>query len=305
MTMPPGRAATTPEPRSVLSTQYSLLASPRLRAFLRRFGRNRGAVAGALLLTVLVALVVLAPVLAPYDPLATIGQPRQAPGAAHPLGTDELGRDLWSRILWGGRLSLWVGLVPVAIAAIVGTILGVSAGYLGDPVDAIVMRVIDVKMAFPGILLALAIVAVLGQSLTNLMIAVGISSIPLYTRLMRASTLSAKQNLYVDAARAVGAGSGRVVAFHIFPNITAPLIVLGTLGTANAILVAASLSFLGLGQPPPTPEWGTMLSTGRALLRVAPWITIFPGVAISLTVLAINMLGDGLREALDPRLRTL
>lgn len=279
-------------------------APGRAREFLRRFARNRGAAIGAALLLLIAVIVVLAPVLAPHDPLATRFTPREDPGRAHLMGTDELGRDELSRVLWGGRISLWIGLVPVAIAALAGAVLGLSAGYFGDPLDSVIMRLIDVMMAFPGILLALAIVAVLGTSITNLMLAVGISSIPLYTRLMRGSTLGAKQHLYVDAARTIGAGDARIIARHILPNVVAPLIVVATLGTANAILVAASLSFLGLGQKPPTAEWGSMLSQGRALLRVAWWLTLFPGLAISLTVLAINMVGDGLREALDPRLRT-
>ncbi|MGH2587361.1 MAG: ABC transporter permease [Dehalococcoidia bacterium] len=280
-------------------------SSRRTLDFLRRFSRNRGAVGGAVLLLVIIALAILAPMIAPYDPLATDAVPRQAPSRAHLMGTDELGRDELSRVLWGGRISLWIGLVPVAIATVVGTLLGMSAGYFGDLTDTVIMRCIDIMMAFPGILLALAIIAVLGTSLSNLMIAVGISAIPLYTRLMRGSTLSAKHNLYVDAARTIGAGNARIVLRHIFPNVLAPLIVVATLGTATAILVGASLSFLGLGQQPPTPEWGSMLSTARPMLRVAWWTTFFPGLAISLTVLAINMVGDGLREVLDPRLRTL
>ena len=280
-------------------------ATGRAQEFLRRFRRNRGAVIGAILLMLIAAVAILAPVIAPYDPLEVKATPREAPSRAHPMGTDELGRDELSRVMWGGRISLWVGIVPVTIAAVAGIVLGMTAGYFGNVSDTIIMRLVEIMMAFPGILLALAIVAVLGTSLTNLMIAVGISATPLYTRVMRGSTLAAKHNLYVDAARTIGAGNARIISRHIFPNVLAPLIVRAILGTGNAILIGASLRFLGLGQQPPTPEWGSMLSQGRVLIRVAWWVTVFPGLAISLTVLAINIVGDGLREVLDPRLRTL
>jgi peptide/nickel transport system permease protein len=273
-------------------------------AFARRFSRNRGAVIGLIVIAVFVLVSVLAPLIAPYDPLAQKPDIRfQAPSAAHLCGTDELGRDILSRIIYGGRISLAVGVIPVVIAAVSGIVLGMSAGYFGGVVDTVIMRCIDIMMAFPGILLALTVIAVLGVSLTNLMISVGIFSIPLYTRVLRGSTLSAKENLYVEAARATGCGNLRILVRHILPNIIAPLIVLATLGVATAILVAAGLSYLGLGERPPTPEWGSMLSNARQYLRLAWWMTAFPGLAISLAVLAINMLGDGLRDVLDPRLR--
>jgi peptide/nickel transport system permease protein len=251
----------------------------------------------------LVAL--MAPVIARQDPLAVDPNVRLlAPSASHLFGTDQLGRDQFSRVVYGARVSLVVGIVPVLLAATVGIALGLGSGYFRGPVDAIIMRCIDVMMAFPGILLALAVIAVLGSNLRNLMISVGIFSIPLYTRVLRSSTLSARENLYVDAARSIGCSHRRIVVVHILPNVVAPLIVLSTLGVANAILIAASLSFLGLGQKPPAPEWGSMLSNARNFLRTAWWMAVFPGVAITITVLAINLFGDGLRDMLDPRLRT-
>jgi peptide/nickel transport system permease protein len=209
---------------------------------------------------------------------------------------------VFSRVVYGGRVSLLVGPIAVTIALVPGVLIGLVAGYYGRWLDSVLMRVIDVMLAFPGILLALGIVAVLGPSLTSLMIAVGIAAIPTYARLTRASVLSARENLYVDAARVVGARDAEILSRHILPNIVAPIIVVSTLGVGAAILVAAALSFLGLGSQPPTAEWGRMLSEGRQYLREQWWIATFPGVAIMLTVLALNLLGDGLRDALDPRL---
>jgi peptide/nickel transport system permease protein len=274
------------------------------QSFLRSFRRNRGAMAGVVVLVLLVALAVLAPVLAPYDPIRQSGRELfQPPSPQHWFGTDHLGRDVFSRVLYGAQLSLRVGLVAVLISASVGCVLGLLAGYYGGTVDSVIMRLIDVKLAFPGILLAMAIVAVMGVSLVNLMIAVGISGIATYTRVVRAGVLGAKELLYVQAARASGCRDRRIMFRHILPNVLAPVIVLSTLGIAGAILSAAGLSFIGLGAQPPTPEWGAMLSAGRNYLDKAWWICTFPGLAIMLTVLAINMIGDGLRDALDPRLR--
>jgi peptide/nickel transport system permease protein len=270
----------------------------------KRFARHHGAVAGTVIVAALIVIALAAPLVARQDPLAVAPADRLlAPSPAHPFGTDELGRDLFSRVIWGSRVSLLVGIVPVAIAAVTGCALGLASGYFRGAVDWTIMRCIEVMMAFPGVLLALAVIAVLGSSLRNLMISVGIFSIPLYTRVLRGSTLAARENLYVDAARLLGAGHLRILLRHIFPNVVAPLIVLSTLGIANAILVAATLSFLGLGEKPPTPEWGSMLSTAREYLRLAWWMTAFPGLAISVTVLAVNLMGDGIRDALDPRLR--
>ncbi|MDR7481062.1 MAG: ABC transporter permease [Armatimonadota bacterium] len=274
------------------------------RSATRRLRRNRGAVAGLYLVLALVAVAVFADRLAPYDPVKI--NPEAAlrpPGRPFLLGTDTLGRDVLSRLVHGARISLRVGLVSVSIAAALGTTLGLLAGYYGRWLDLGIMRFIDLLLAFPSVLLALAIIAILGPSIFNLMIAVGISATPAYARLVRGSVLSARENTYVEAARAVGCSDRLIIWRHILPNVLAPLIVLSTLGMAGAILTGAALSFLGLGVQPPTPEWGVMLSDGRNYLRRAWWITTFPGMAIMITVLAINMLGDGLRDALDPRLR--
>jgi peptide/nickel transport system permease protein len=270
----------------------------------QRLVRNKGALGGLLMLTLLLVVALSAPLLAPYDPVKV--QPRkalQSPSSEFLLGTDQYGRDVLSRTLYGSRISLMVGLISVSIAALCGVTIGLTAGYAGGMVDGVLMRLVDIQLAFPGILLALAIVSILGPSLVNLMIAVGISSIPAYARLVRGSVLSAKQHLYVEAARVVGCGSRTILVRHILPNVAAPVIVLCTLGMGTAILSAAALSFLGLGSQPPTPEWGRMLSEGRAYLRQHWWISTAPGLAILLTVLAMNLLGDGLRDALDPRLK--
>ncbi|MGH2404156.1 MAG: ABC transporter permease [bacterium] len=275
------------------------------RSAFRRLRRNRGAMAGLYLVIALVAVALSADRLAPYDPIRiTPDAALQAPGGKYLLGTDVLGRDILSRLIHGARISLRVGLVSVGIAAMAGTTLGLLAGFYGRWLDLVVMRLIDLMLAFPNVLLALAIIAILGPSIFNLMIAVGISATPGYARLVRGSVLSAKENVYVEAAVAVGAADGLIIWRHILPNVLAPIIILATLGMAGAILTGAALSFLGLGVQPPTPEWGTMLSDGRNYLRKAWWITTFPGLAIMITVLAINMLGDGLRDALDPRLKT-
>jgi peptide/nickel transport system permease protein len=274
-----------------------------LRA-LQRLLRHRAALVGlGMVLTVAFAAVV-GPTIAPYDPADMgVGPSLAAPTLKHLMGTDTFGRDIFSRVLHGAQLSLMVGLVAVLIEASVGVFLGLVAGYYGGWIDGVLMRVIDVLLAFPGILLALAIVSVLGISLTNLMIAVGIGGIPSFARLIRGSTLTVKQNLYVTVARSIGAGDTAVIARHILPNVVSPIIVYATLRIAFAIIATSSLSFLGLGAKPPSPEWGVMLSDGREFLRVAPWVTTFPGLAIMISVMGINLLGDGLRDVLDPRLR--
>jgi peptide/nickel transport system permease protein len=254
---------------------------------------------------ILISLVAaFAPQLAPYDPIAI--SPEQqfvSPRRTHLFGTDVFGRDMFSRILYGARISLTMGFAAVGVSLIFGTVAGLVAGYYGRLLSTVVMRLTDIMLAFPGILLALVIVAVLGPGLINVMVAVGISNIPPYVRIVRGSTISARSLLYVDAARVIGAPEGRIIFRHILPNVVGPIIVLSTLGLATAILTGAGLSFLGLGAQPPTPEWGALLSDGRAYLRQAWWIATFPGLAIMVAVLAINLLGDGLRDALDPRLR--
>ena len=270
----------------------------------RRVTRSRSAVAGGALLLMIGLSALLAPALGPYDPIKTNQRvPLEPPSAAHIMGTDRFGRDIFSRVLWGGRLSLSVGLVSVGIAACSGVTLGLAAGYYGRRTDAIIMRFTDLLLAFPGILLALAIIATLGATLPNLMIAVGIAAIPEYVRITRGTVLSLIEQEFVLAARVVGCRDGMLVLRHILPNVMAPLIVLATLGIAGAIITGSALSFLGLGIRPPAPEWGNMLAEGRGFLGHAWWVAFFPGLAIMLTVLSINLLGDGLRDALDPRLR--
>lgn len=276
----------------------------RLRSSLRRVGRHKGGVAGLVIVGALVFVALFQNTLAPLSPIRIdIAQALAAPGPGHPMGTDQYGRDTYSRVVHGSGISLTVGLISVGISATAGTAVGLVAGYYGRTLDAFLMRVVDVMLAFPGILLALGIVSVIGPNLRNLMIAVGISGVPLYARLVRGSVLVAKEQLYVDAARVTGVPVRVILVRHILPNVVAPVIVAGTLGMGTAILAAAALSFIGLGSQPPTPEWGRMLSEGRDYLRDAWWISTFPGLAIMLTVLGVNMLGDGLRDVLDPRLK--
>lgn len=276
----------------------------RVRLFLRRLRSSKNVVIGASVLTIIVIMAALAPTISPHDPTGMAPRERlQAPSSEHIFGTDDFGRDIFTRVLYGGRLSLLVGLISVTIACTVGTALGVISGYFGGIVDILIMRLMDMMLAFPGILLALAIVAVLGKSLPNVMIAVGVSTIPVFTRIVRGSTLSAKQMDYIAAARALGASDNRIMWQHVLPNVITPIIIVATNGIAGAIIAGAALSFLGVGAQPPTPEWGIMLSEGRVYLRSAAWITTFPGLAIMVTVLSINLLGDGLRDVLDPRLK--
>ena len=273
-----------------------------LRILWRRLRKNRLAVAGGVLLLGFLLLALAAPIAAPRDPLEQDLYGRlQAPSLAHPFGTDDFGRDILSRVIYGSRISLRVGAVAVALALVLGTGIGLCAGYWGGLLDQALMRAMDLMLAFPSILLAIGIVAVLGPGLDNAMLAVGIVAVPQYARIARASTLSVRQQDYVQAVRALGAGDVRILLFAVLPNCLPPLIVHSTLGLATAILDAAGLSFLGLGAQPPTPEWGAMLSGGRELILSAPWVLTFPGLAILLTVLAFNLLGDGLRDALDPR----
>lgn len=278
-----------------LSEGWSLVLWKRLRA-------NRLAVVGGILLLGFLLLALAASLIAPYDPLEQDLYHRLgSPSLAHPFGTDDFGRDILSRVIVGSRITLRIGVVAVLIALVVGTTIGIVAGYFGGLLDQALMRAMDLMLAFPSILLAIGIVAVLGPGLENAMLAVGIVAIPQYARLVRASALSIREKDYVQGVRALGAGDLRILMFAVLPNCVAPLIVQATLRLATAILDATALSFLGLGAQPPTPEWGSMLSEGRELILSAPWVLTFPGLAIFLTVLAFNLLGDGLRDALDPR----
>lgn len=259
---------------------------------------------GGTVVLLLIVIALLAPWIAPYDPIATATEDRMlSPRWEHPFGTDRFGRDIFSRVIAGTPNSLKMGLLAIGIGASIGTTLGLVAGFYRSPLSVGILMLTDALLAFPSILLALSIVAALGPGLTNTMIAVGISWIPGFVRITRASVLSARENAYVEAARVMGAKDRRIILRHIMPNILAPVIVLCTLGIAGAILVGASLSFLGLGAQPPTPEWGAILNDGRSILRLAPWVATFPGIAIMITVLAMNLLGDGLRDALDPRMK--
>jgi peptide/nickel transport system permease protein len=275
-----------------------------LRETWRRLKMNRASICGLAVIVVMVTSALLAPWIAPYDPAKMDVRARlQGPSLKHVLGTDNFGRDIFSRIVYASRISLVIGFVAVGIGAVFGGITGAVSGYYGRGLDSLLMRTMDVLLSIPQIILAIAIVGAMGASLLNLMIAVGISVLPRYARLVRASAMSLRDLEFIEAARAAGASDLRIILQNIIPNCMAPLIVLSTLGVAQAILSAATLSFLGLGIQPPTPEWGSMLSDGRQFLRNAPHITIFPGLAIVIVVMALNMLGDGLRDALDPKLR--
>jgi peptide/nickel transport system permease protein len=271
---------------------------------LRRFLRHKGAVAGSVLLLAMLLAAALAPRLAPYDPIAQDQRASlRAPASAHPLGTDVFGRDILSRVIWGGRASLRVGLLAVTIGGTLGTLLGLLAGYYEGWTGAIILRLTDILLALPGILLALTIVAATGPSLENVIVAVGVSSMPGYIRVVNGAVLDLKTRTFIEAVRASGAIDLRVIARHVLPNILAPVIVLSTLGLGNGLLIAATLSFLGLGAQPPTAEWGAMLSQGREFIFGYWWIATFPGLAILLAVIGANLLGEGLRDLLDPRLR--
>lgn len=247
---------------------------------------------------------ILAPLVAPHDPLALdVDTLLQAPSLAHPFGTDALGRDVLSRILYGGRVSLWVGFVAVGISTAIGLALGLVSGYAGRLVDEIVMRGVDVMLCFPSFFLILAVIAFLTPSLLNIMIVIGLTSWMGVARLVRAETLSLKSRDFVLAARVAGAGPARILIRHILPNALAPVLVSATLGVAGAILVESALSFLGLGVQPPQPSWGNMLMEGKEVLEIAPWLSIFPGLAILVTVLGYNLVGESLRDLLDPRLK--
>lgn len=272
------------------------------RVALRTLLSRPTAVFGGVVLLLMVVLALFAPWIAPYDPLATSwAAVRKAPSAAHWFGTDEVGRDLLSRVIWGARASLSAGVIAVTIAVGVGVPIGMVAGYVGGWVDAVIGRLTDAMLAIPFLILAIALAAFLGPSLGNAMIAIGITATPIFVRLSRGQVLAARAEDWVEAARAVGNPPARILLRHILPNILPPVMVQATLAVAAAIIAEASLSFLGLGQQPPAPSWGSMLNTAQRFLTQAPWMAIFPGLAIFLTVLAFNLFGDGLRDALDPK----
>jgi len=271
----------------------------------RRFLSGKGMLAAGLLLVGSISLAsLLAPVLAPCDPLAIdVDAILTPPGPGHLLGTDALGRDVLSRMLHGGRVSLWVGFVAVGLSVAIGLFLGLCAGYFGGLIDEAIMRGVDVMLCFPSFFLILAVIAFLTPSLTNIMVVIGLTSWMGVARLVRAETLALRGRDFVAAARVSGMGAPGILFFHILPNAIAPVLVSATLGVAGAILTESSLSFLGLGVQPPMPSWGNILMEGKEVLEVAPWLSIFPGVAILLTVLGYNLIGESLRDILDPRLR--
>jgi peptide/nickel transport system permease protein len=288
----------------VPSGETSIRGQSEFQIVMHNLVGNKGAVIGFVLMALLVISALLAPVLAPYDPLEiSILDRLQPPSAEHLLGTDQIGRDILSRILYGGRLSLVLGFVSVGIGGVIGTVVGLIAGYYEGAIDQLIMRFVDMLMAMPRTLLALVISFALGPSLFNLMVAVGVGQAPTYIRLVRGSVLSAKRELYVDAARSMGCSNARIMFRHILPNVIGPAVVVSTLALGWAVLSAATLSFLGMGVQPPTPEWGNMVSEGRQRMSVAWWVAFFPGLFIMISVLSLNLLGDGLRDALDPKLR--
>jgi peptide/nickel transport system permease protein len=269
---------------------------------LRLLTRRRMAVAGLAVVLFFIALAILAPLVSPYDPSATNwAAVRKPPSAQHLFGTDEIGRDLLTRVIWGARASLLAGLVSVSLALAAGVPIGLITGYLGGIVDGVLMRMIDAMLAIPFLILAIALAAFLGPSLINAMIAIGVSQTPIFARLTRGQVLTVKHEDYIEAARAVGNPHHRIVLRHILPNIVPPLLVQATLAAAAAIIAEASLSFLGLGEQPPDPSWGSMLNTAKNFISQAPWMALWPGLAIFSLVLSLNLFGDGLRDALDPR----
>jgi peptide/nickel transport system permease protein len=271
---------------------------------LGRLFQNKGATAGGIVFLLIVGAAIAAPRLAPANPIRlNVSESLDPPGPHHWLGTDQFGRDILSRIVYGARVSVAMGFAAVTISVAGGSVLGLLSGYYRGTVDMAIMRMVDVMLAFPGILLALVIIAVLGPNLSSAMIAVGVSGMPVFIRVVRGSTLTVREFQYVEAARVTGCGDLRIIFRHVLPNVSAPIIVLVTLGIPGAIIAGAALSFLGLGIRPPTPDWGAMLSEGRSFMSTAWWLSTFPGLAIVVIVMAINLFGDGLRDALDPRLK--
>ncbi len=272
----------------------------------RSLKKNNMAMTGLIIILIMIIVAIFANQIADYETVVikqNLASRLQPPSLKHILGTDEFGRDIFARLIHGARVSLQVGVLAVGVSIIVGGSLGAVAGYYGGKLDNVIMRIMDIFLAVPSILLAIAIVSALGPNLVNLMISISISSVPSYARIVRASVLSIRDQEFIEAAKAIGASDRRIIFRHIIPNSLAPVIVQGTLGVAGAILATAGLSFIGLGIQPPAPEWGSMLSGGRQYLRYAWWVTTFPGIAIMITILSLNLLGDGLRDALDPRLK--
>ncbi|WP_042122128.1 ABC transporter permease [Paenibacillus senegalensis] len=272
------------------------------KTFYKKFSRNKAALVGGYFLVTVIIIAVIGPLFTTFDPTKVDYSIKLLkPNAEHWFGTDHNGRDIFTRVIHGMHLTLFVGIFSVVVGAVIGVILGIFSGYFGGKLDSIIMRFVDVLLAFPGILLALAVVSVLGKSLTNVVIAVGIFSVPTFARVVRGATLAVRKLEYIDAMRALGANDMRIIFRHVLPNITSPIIVQATLRVAIAILTASGLSFLGLGAQPPTPEWGAMLNDGRDFMAEHPHVAFFPGMAIVLVVVAINMFGDGLRDVLDPK----
>jgi peptide/nickel transport system permease protein len=272
------------------------------RKAVKRFTRNRLAVAGLVLIALLTLMAVFAPILAPYDPIKQdYGALTQAPSLSHLFGTDNLGRDVLTRTIYGARVSLSAGVIAVGLATLAGLVLGLLAGFFGGWLDELIMRVVDAMLAFPFLVLAITLAAVLGPNLQNAMLAIAVVSAPVFARLARGQVLSERERDYVQAAHALGSSDARIILRHLLPNIAGPIIIQASLSIAGAILAESSLSFLGLGVQPPTPSWGEMLNTARGYLRDAPWTAIAPGSLIFISVLAFNLLGDGLRDALDSR----
>lgn len=295
-----------------VDTREALYSSLKRQAtWMRRFAASKPMGAGGLIVVILIVLAaILAPIVSPYDPyesnLNESGLPvrLEGPGASFPLGTDALGRDVLSRIVYGARISLIVGLGAVGLGTLFGTIVGLVSGYFVGKIDQILQRVVDTLMAIPAIVLALAVITMLEPGLFNIILVIAIVIAPGTSRVVRGTVLAIKENVYIEAARSIGAGGGRIVFRHILPNVVAPIIVIASIWVGNAIVIEAALSYLGLGTPPPTPTWGGMLALeGRRHLENAPWLALAPGAAISIAVLAVNMLGDALRDVLDPRLR--
>jgi peptide/nickel transport system permease protein len=289
---------------SVVSASLAVAPAPDARRFraLKRLLRRPTVVLAIVLVAVFIAIAAAAPYVAPHDPNATnFGAIRKAPSAPYRLGTDEVGRDLLSRLIWGARASLLAGVIPVSIAVFVSIPLGLLSGYVGGWVDGIIMRITDAMLAVPFLIVAIALAAFLGPSLTNAMIAIGIAALPIFLRLARGTVLAVKTEDYVEAARAVGGSHVRIATRHILPNMLPPLFIQSSITIAAAIIAEASLSFLGLGQQPPAPSWGSMLNAAQRYLSQAPWMAFYPGLMIFIVVMALNVLGDGLRDALDPQ----